>query len=573
MTLPSPTPDKMPFTPPHSAILINSLWFLSLAFSLTCALTATLVKQWSKDYLKNTRRSPTPYVRARIRAFLFEGLLRFRMSAVVDAIPLLLHTALLLFFTGLYEFLRPINPFISTLTFGIAMAFATLYTIITVSATFFRNCPYTTPLSRRFYDLLQRTSWLLALLLKACKRPVSVHLKNIPSSATKMMEGVAMGKALGWFAFDLTSPRARDRDALRWTVESLTSNRELEPFVEGIPGFLVANDMGHADEILWDLLGDRCVVLGQRIGLLLSSCNDVLEPIGRQRRALACITAIWSLTLSALQSTKIWYSGFEASALDGLEQRLTDLEPVTAGWARSTLAVVLCRVLQDMWASSAGTAETGLHQDVEHLLRTVNTAQRCAKAVSPQAAERWEPLSKWVSSLSADVEEHSGSNPNLEDKHRKRFVELLKDARLLSLVNLIVVLMANSFDPFTLIKRPKERHTPVGTAPKSQYHVLRHLRRDLTARSRDLGIQAYLLETVSAAIGTEERKGGQMKIHPLIIEELLSLVGTVDEPGKAKDIVRRYQIMRTDSAAAANAMNALDAPRDWVMVGRWEGEG
>jgi hypothetical protein len=400
-------------------------------------------------------------------------------------------------------------------------------------------------------------------------------LQNIPSSATKMMEGVAMGRPLGWFAFDLTSTRARDRDALRWTVESLTSNRKLEPFLEGIPGFLVSKDIGHADaiDILWNLLGDKTVALGQRIGLLLSSCNEVLEPIPRQRRALACITAIWSLTLSALLPTRVWHSGFEPSTLDGLERLLADSERITADWARSTLAVVLCRVLQDMWTSSAGAAGTGLQHDVENLLKTVHTAQRCANVVSSHAAEQWEPLSTKVSYLSADVEavEHSDSNLQkmmLEDRHKKRFVELLKDARLLSLVNLTIVLMANSFDPFTLMKRPsgtkhKQQHILVNTIDKSQYQVLRHLRRDLTAHSRDPGIQAYLVETVSAAIGTEERKGGRMKLHSLIIQELLFLVGTVDGPGslaEAKDIVRRYQIMRPESTAAVNVINALDAP-------------
>ncbi|KAH9970238.1 hypothetical protein BGW80DRAFT_1176520, partial [Lactifluus volemus] len=39
-----------PFSPPRSAVLVNSLWFLSLVISLTCALLATMLQQWARRY-------------------------------------------------------------------------------------------------------------------------------------------------------------------------------------------------------------------------------------------------------------------------------------------------------------------------------------------------------------------------------------------------------------------------------------------------------------------------------------------------------------------------------------------
>ncbi|KAH9972305.1 hypothetical protein BGW80DRAFT_1173363, partial [Lactifluus volemus] len=45
------TPVQPPhFSPPTYAIWVNSLWFLSLAISLTCAMVATLLQQWSRRY-------------------------------------------------------------------------------------------------------------------------------------------------------------------------------------------------------------------------------------------------------------------------------------------------------------------------------------------------------------------------------------------------------------------------------------------------------------------------------------------------------------------------------------------
>lgn len=60
-----------PFSPPAYAIWVNSLWFLSLAISLTCALLATLLQQWVRRYIKITQPRSSPHTRGRIRAFFF----------------------------------------------------------------------------------------------------------------------------------------------------------------------------------------------------------------------------------------------------------------------------------------------------------------------------------------------------------------------------------------------------------------------------------------------------------------------------------------------------------------------
>ncbi|TDL19760.1 hypothetical protein BD410DRAFT_682958, partial [Rickenella mellea] len=40
------------FRPASTDVAVNVFWFLSLAFSLTCALAAVLVRQWSRQYLR-----------------------------------------------------------------------------------------------------------------------------------------------------------------------------------------------------------------------------------------------------------------------------------------------------------------------------------------------------------------------------------------------------------------------------------------------------------------------------------------------------------------------------------------
>ncbi|KAH9989149.1 hypothetical protein BJV77DRAFT_1172685, partial [Russula vinacea] len=48
---PSPVTQPSPFSPPTYAIWVNSLWFLSFVISLTCALLATSLHQWSRRYI------------------------------------------------------------------------------------------------------------------------------------------------------------------------------------------------------------------------------------------------------------------------------------------------------------------------------------------------------------------------------------------------------------------------------------------------------------------------------------------------------------------------------------------
>ncbi|KZV65376.1 hypothetical protein PENSPDRAFT_586985, partial [Peniophora sp. CONT] len=45
-----------PFQLSISVVLVNILWFCSLTIVLACALLATLVQQWSRDYTRDIKR-------------------------------------------------------------------------------------------------------------------------------------------------------------------------------------------------------------------------------------------------------------------------------------------------------------------------------------------------------------------------------------------------------------------------------------------------------------------------------------------------------------------------------------
>ncbi|KAH9054561.1 hypothetical protein EDB83DRAFT_1124026 [Lactarius deliciosus] len=55
VSIPPALANPPPFSPPSYAVWVNSLWFLSLAISLSCGLLATLLQRWARRYIKITQ--------------------------------------------------------------------------------------------------------------------------------------------------------------------------------------------------------------------------------------------------------------------------------------------------------------------------------------------------------------------------------------------------------------------------------------------------------------------------------------------------------------------------------------
>ncbi|KAJ7436340.1 hypothetical protein FB451DRAFT_978751, partial [Mycena latifolia] len=144
---PAPRPSPASFSPTTASLFCNALWFISLFLSLTCALLATLVEQWARGFIQKIDRRGSPVMRAKIFSYLYDGLKTFDMHTVVDIIPLLLHTSLMMFFAGLVAFLIPINLTLVIIT-ALWMTFLVVsYGALTILPLSFPHCPYWTPLS------------------------------------------------------------------------------------------------------------------------------------------------------------------------------------------------------------------------------------------------------------------------------------------------------------------------------------------------------------------------------------------------------------------------------------------
>ena len=318
-TPPPPFPD---FRVAQSDVRVNIYWFMSLVFSLSAALGATLVQQWVREYVHVFRRYSHPLKCARIRQFLFEGVEGWKMEVVVNLVPALIHVSLFLFFLGLADSLFHINTAtaITTTTFIVICALCYLFSVI--APILDAQSPYQSPLSSLFWYVF----------LKASRRTYQDHGKPQPIS-TNMAEG----RAQLAMAVDPSGHR-KDRDAcaIDWIVDDLTEDSELEPLIRNIPESFNSTwgkdvwkvvEKGRKDSSgssgarflnvvsasqsanLFNPLKVTFSRLDSRIARLLGTCTDpgaFSNETKRERRAHACIGASLSLVLSMEEHKWTW---------------------------------------------------------------------------------------------------------------------------------------------------------------------------------------------------------------------------------------------------------------------------
>jgi hypothetical protein len=307
-TLPNPS---ITFSPPTSAVWVNSLWFLSLVISLTCALLATLLQQWARRYMKVTQTRYIPHKRARIRAFFAEGVEKLHLPWTVEALPALLHLSLFLFFAGLAVFLFNINHTVFSVAISWIGLCTGVYVCITFMPMFRHDSPYYAPLSSSAWylcsEILFALSRLLHWILNQCYARDSIQ-ERAYSLWRAYWERTLRGMQKEIEQTALKAPSEIDGRALMWTYESLDEDHELEQFFSGIPGFcsskVVDNPQSSLDGLRNGTVTDALCEFLERT----SSSNLVSEAI-KIRRIAICIRAIDAARLS-LRHIKSWIPCF-----------------------------------------------------------------------------------------------------------------------------------------------------------------------------------------------------------------------------------------------------------------------
>ncbi|KAI9458005.1 hypothetical protein BJY52DRAFT_1150032, partial [Lactarius psammicola] len=138
-----PAESSRPFEPAASAILVNLLWFCSIALCISCSVGATLIQQWARRYLVLIQGPE----RAHLRTFMLNGLRKFQVDRFLQLLAISLHTSILLYAIGIFKFFLTVNTRIGFIALGICILLGHIYGILTFLPLLFFDCPYSTPWS------------------------------------------------------------------------------------------------------------------------------------------------------------------------------------------------------------------------------------------------------------------------------------------------------------------------------------------------------------------------------------------------------------------------------------------
>ncbi|KAG9085372.1 hypothetical protein FS749_004464, partial [Ceratobasidium sp. UAMH 11750] len=144
---PSP-PDAHSFSPSSTAVLVNSLWMLSLSLSVAVSPIAMLAKDWCYKFTFN--RSGPAYEQARRRQRKWNGIEKWKMNEVLTYLPGVLHLALLLFAIGLCLYLWDINVTVAIPVVVVTGSATLAYILATILPYVDHTCPYSTSASGIF---------------------------------------------------------------------------------------------------------------------------------------------------------------------------------------------------------------------------------------------------------------------------------------------------------------------------------------------------------------------------------------------------------------------------------------
>ena len=219
----SPPPPYPAFSPSSFDIRLNAFWFMALAFSLAAAFLAILVQQWVRVYMHVFLRYSDPLKCARLRQYLHDGCEKWYMPIVAEAVPGLLHVSLFLFLVGLGDLVLNTNTIVglsTTVPIGITVL---LYIFTTFASVIYPNSPYQTSFSGLIWYLFQK---LHGRTFK--DRGPDGGLKSVSANMSEAQMQLAMQE---------TGERmARDEEAIRWLIDTLTEEAEMDLFVAAIPG-------------------------------------------------------------------------------------------------------------------------------------------------------------------------------------------------------------------------------------------------------------------------------------------------------------------------------------------------
>ncbi|KAF8513258.1 hypothetical protein BU17DRAFT_53375, partial [Hysterangium stoloniferum] len=135
-----------PFKVSKSSLIVNYLWFSSLALTLISALCAVLAREWLTKYIPASPASHSSDACERLLRFIRAE--QWRLEAIVTGIPVFIQLALFLFFPGLVLFTWHSSVGLGVVILVLTTFAVALYVLGTIFPLLSPACPIETTISR-----------------------------------------------------------------------------------------------------------------------------------------------------------------------------------------------------------------------------------------------------------------------------------------------------------------------------------------------------------------------------------------------------------------------------------------
>jgi len=210
----------------------------------------------------------------------------------VETLPTLLHISLFLFFSGLLIYLFNIDLTVFMALVCCVGLFTVVYSCITFMPLFRHDSPYYTPLSSSVWLFYAVISYAIHQFIETIAfftpfvNATRKYFGDIEARDRRLIRG--MDKTIEEIAS--RPPPETDSRILKWTIDALDDDNELEQFFEGIPGFfsskLVEDPHRVIDELRHWMFADALSRFLDR-----SLTSNLLSESVKTRRFVICLNA------------------------------------------------------------------------------------------------------------------------------------------------------------------------------------------------------------------------------------------------------------------------------------------
>ena len=128
--------------PDPSIVQVQSILYSSLASALLAALMASLGKQWLNFYVEGSFIDRNHHRELKMR-----GMITWHFKFIMECLPLIIHTSLLLFGYAMAQYLQELSRTVSSVIIGFIASGVTFYIFVVVAGTLSKTCPFQTPIS------------------------------------------------------------------------------------------------------------------------------------------------------------------------------------------------------------------------------------------------------------------------------------------------------------------------------------------------------------------------------------------------------------------------------------------